>query len=130
MHCLILSHGNVAISLVNAVKQILGECENLYAIDCADLSPQALFEKICRLIEMEKLRNGLFILVGLKGGSCWNVASRVVKEKPKIEVISGVNLPMVLAFVSKKDQYPLEEFGEVLVRDGMRGIARLTRSTL
>lgn len=128
--CLLLSHGRVAKSLIEACEQILGECPHMYAIDCASLTPSALYEQIQNLIERENLRDGLFILVGLRGGSLWNAGCRVVRNWPQTEIISGLNLPMVLSFATKKDRYSFNELGDVLVHDGKNGISRLRAEQL
>jgi mannose/fructose/sorbose-specific phosphotransferase system IIA component len=122
--CIVLSHGKVAQALVDASKKIIGECSHLYAVSCEGLNPKTLYEEVTRLIESEDLNDGLFIVVGLRGGSCWNVAAKVVQNREKVELISGLNLPMVLSFITKRNQYSFEELGEVLMRDGIRGISK------
>ncbi|MFQ5825231.1 MAG: PTS sugar transporter subunit IIA [bacterium] len=122
--CIVLSHGKVAQALVDASKKIIGECSHLYAVSCEGLNPKTLYEKLTHLIESEELKDGLFILVGLHGGSCWNVAAKVVQNKDKVELISGLNLSIVLSFITKRDQYSFEELGEVLMRNGVRGISK------
>lgn len=123
--CIVLSHGQVAQAIVDASEEIVGECSNLYAVHCDGLSPKALYEKLTHLIESEKLKDGLFILVCLRGGSCWNVAVKVVQKWPKVEVISGLNLSIVLSFITKRNQYSFDELSEVLVKDAIRGVSRV-----
>ncbi len=126
--CLVLSHGKVAEAHVEACGRILGECNNLYTLGCDDLTPKALCENITHLIETRNLKDGLFIFVSLRGGSCWNAAARVAREYDKVELISGLNLPLVLSFVSKNAKYSFEDLGDVLMHDANRGIARLAHS--
>lgn len=124
--CIALSHGQVAQALIDACKQILGECHNVYALNCEGLNPRGIYENLTRLIESKDLEDGVFILVSLRGGSCWNAASKLLREREKVELISGLNLSIILSFVTKSKQYCFEDLGEILVRDGMRGITRLT----
>ncbi|MFQ5753469.1 MAG: PTS sugar transporter subunit IIA [bacterium] len=123
--CLVLSHGKVAQAYMEASKQIIGECKNLYTLSCDGLTPKILYDSITHLIESKNLKDGLFILVSLKGGTCWNVAARIAKEYEKIELISGINLSIILSFVTKSPQYRFEELGDILFNDGIRGICRL-----
>lgn len=122
--CLVISHGNIAQAFVDASKHIVGECEHLYTLNCEELSPKQLQQKIAHLIESKELKDGLFILVSLKGGSCWNAAVRVAKEFDKVELISGLNLSIILSFITKGEKYGFEELGEILRNDGIRGISR------
>ncbi|MFQ5824638.1 MAG: PTS sugar transporter subunit IIA [bacterium] len=124
--CIVLSHGQVAQALLDACKQIIGECNNVYALNCEGLNPKGIYEKITHLIESKNLTDGLFLLVSLRGGSCWNAVAKIVREREKVELISGLNLSIILSFITKRKQYSFEELSEVLVRDGKRGISRLT----
>jgi mannose/fructose-specific phosphotransferase system component IIA len=123
--CLLLSHGKIAEALLETSRRIVGECENIYALNCSSLTPEAVYEKIVYLIESENLYDGLFIVVCLKGGSCWNAGARIAKNYQKVALISGLSLPMVLSFITKRAKFPFEELAQILIEDGKRGIARL-----
>jgi len=124
--CIILSHGTIAQSILEACNRIAGEQEHVFALNCEGQTPKGLRDTIVHLIESENLRDGLFIFVSLKGGSCWNAAARIVKEFEKVQLLSGVNLPLILSFIMKRDKIPFEELGKVLVNDAIRGIARIS----
>jgi mannose/fructose-specific phosphotransferase system component IIA len=63
-----------------------------------------------------------FIFVDLRGGSCWRVAKMLVKEYPALKVISGVNIPMLVSFLSKKHDHRLDELVKIIETDAHRGI--------
>lgn len=125
--CLILSHGFLAEASLEASKQIVGECKNLYSINCHDMTPESLYKEIISLLESENLNEGLFILVSLRGGSCWNAAAKIVMEYKNVKLISGLNLSMVLSFVTKQNQYSFEELTNILMNDAVRGIVDFKR---
>lgn len=120
--CIILSHGKIAEAILEACNRIAGESELVFALNCEGRSPKALRDALAHLIESENLRDGLFIFVSLKGGSCWNAAARIVKEFDRVHLLSGLNLPVILSFILKRDKFSFEELGEVLVKDAVRGI--------
>ncbi len=122
--CLLLSHGQLAEAYLEATRRILGECDGLFAINCEAMAPDELYRNIAHLIDSQGLTDGLFILVGLRGGSCWNVAARAAHDFANVELLSGVNLPMVLSFITKRGQYRFGELAQVLLDDGTRGITR------
>ncbi|TDI86862.1 MAG: hypothetical protein E2O77_14345 [Caldithrix sp.] len=126
--CLAISHGQIAQAFLEAAKQITGECGDLYSLDSDCDTPKTLYDKITHLIESENLKDGLFILVSLRGGSCWNAAAKVAKEYEKVELISGLNLSIVLSFITKREHCGFKELAEVLLKDGVRGISRLKLS--
>ena len=69
-----------------------------------------------------KLIAATLILVSLKGGSCWNAAVTAKKQNQNVEVISGVNLAMVLSFLTKRDSHQLKGLATLVLEDGIRGI--------
>jgi PTS system mannose-specific IIA component len=66
----------------------------------------------------------VLILVDMFGGSCSNVAARLVSEKEakQAAVITGVNLPMVLEAAIDRDLYPLEALVNKIVEAGRKSI--------
>lgn len=122
---LVLSHGKIAEAFVQACKQIAGECRNLYTLNCDNLTPKDLHKQIAHLVETENFRDGLFILVSLRGGSCWNAAAKIAREYENIKLISGLNLSILLSFVTKRDKYNFEDLADILCKDGARAITRL-----
>ncbi|RMF64346.1 MAG: PTS sugar transporter subunit IIA [Calditrichaeota bacterium] len=125
--CLLITHGQIGRALVEACEQITGEVRNVFTLSCNGLTPEAIYQQITHLIEENDLKDGLFILVGLRGGSCWNAGARVVHEYDNVELISGLNLSILLSFLTKADKYPFHKLGEVMKDDGQRGIFRLTK---
>jgi len=123
--CLVISHGRIAQAFIDACKQITGNNECLYSIDCNQLTPKALYREIADLIEREKLHDGLLILVCLRGGSCWNVAAKIANEYPNVEVMSGLNLSFLLSFITKKEKYPFHQLKDIVFQDGFRGMTRM-----
>ncbi|RMD88063.1 MAG: hypothetical protein D6813_12695 [Calditrichaeota bacterium] len=124
---IILSHGPLAEAMVEACKCIIGEIDHLYALRCDDCSRDSLYEQLTHLVTSSEARDGVFIFVGLKGGSCWNVAARVVHEHDRVELISGVNISLILSFLMKRDRFRFENLGEILINDAFRGITRYTK---
>lgn len=123
--CLVLSHGRIATAFLEAAKQITGKTDDLYCLDCSGFTPKDLHQKITSLIETKNLKDGLFIFVSLRGGSCWNAAATISREYEKVQLISGLNLCLMLSFITKKDDYTFEELGTILLKDAVRGITTL-----
>jgi len=103
----------------------VGESPNLFALDCDNLATPQLYEKIAHLIESEDLKDGLIVLVCLRGGTCWNVAARIARDFPKVVVLSGVNLSLVLSFVTKHNKFTFDELASILLEDGRRAISQI-----
>ena len=93
---LILTHGGLARELVEAAEMILGRQPRFEALS---LSWTDTFEesaaKTRSALETLDSDEGVLILTDMYGGTPYNVASSFHKAG-EIEVVSGVNLPMVV----------------------------------
>jgi PTS system mannose-specific IIA component len=93
---LILTHGGLARELVEAAAMILGKKPSFHALS---LSWTDTFEesetKTRQALSNLDTTGGILILTGMYGGTPYNVAASFYKPG-EIEVVSGVNLPMVV----------------------------------
>lgn len=121
---LILSHGRLASELLEAARTIAGETPPWMEAVCLDWD--ATFEE-AREITAAKIRSmdttdGLVILTDMYGGTPFNVAASFT-ESPAVEVLAGVNLPMVvrLTCLGRAEMSPAELI-PWLVEKGKRSI--------
>lgn len=94
---LILTHGGLATELLSAARTIVGELPpdfEAVTLDWDDSFEVAL-EKANRALQRMSSTNGTLILTDMYGGTPYNVASSL-RDPGKIEVVTGVNLPMVV----------------------------------
>ena len=96
----IVTHGNMAMELIKTADFIVGRVESITGL-CVD--PQASSETIRQDIE-QAISNvdqgaGVLILTDMFGGTPSNISLSFL-ESGKIEVLSGVNLPMLLKLAS------------------------------
>lgn len=93
---LIVTHGRLAIELLNAAEAIVGEVRNIAAVsigwhDDVDIA-SAMVEKAIQRVDTG---SGVLILTDMFGGTPTNIASTFLNEG-EIEVVTGVNLPMLI----------------------------------
>lgn len=118
---IVICHSLLAFELVNAVQKILGHTEYVYAFSNDNLAPPVIYQNIVDVIKKSNT-DRIIAMVDLRGGSCWTVAKMITREFPQMKVISGVNIPMLISFLTKRDKLPFEELPQVLNVDGHRGI--------
>ncbi len=120
---IVLTHGNLGGALVKTAERIIGHVENLSSLSSTRMSPKDLKKHLEKLIRIDDENNSeYFIFVGLKGGHPWHVACLIAREYPNVSVISGVNLPMLLSFLIKRESLPAQELLQQLKKDAYRGI--------
>ncbi|MDB9925654.1 PTS sugar transporter subunit IIA [Hyphomicrobiales bacterium] len=100
---IIVTHGNLALELKSAMEHILGAQKNIEVI-CIS-SDDDLDERkndIEGSIKKIDNNNGIVMLTDMFGGTPSNLAITFLKTG-KIEIISGVNLPMLVKLIGLRD---------------------------
>jgi len=93
---LILTHGGLARELVEAAEMILGRQPRFDAVSLSWTdSFEAAAEKVRGALKTLDTDGGVLILTDMYGGTPYNVAASFHRPG-EIEVVSGVNLPMVV----------------------------------
>ena len=123
---LILTHGRLALELLEAARVIVGDLPDFQALalEWTD-GPQEAEAKLRRALEEVAGEAGVLILTDVFGGTPFRAAA-AVRRPGAVEVVSGVNLPMVvrLACGSQRGK-PVRELAEWIVERGRSGIALL-----
>ena len=104
---IIVTHGNLALELKSAMEHILGVQKNIEII-CIS-SDDDLDERkndIEGSIKKIDNNNGIVMLTDMFGGTPSNLAISFLKTG-KIEIISGVNLPMLVKLIGLRDSNDL-----------------------
>jgi PTS system mannose-specific IIA component len=121
---LIVTHRQLAEALLSASDLIMGCLEKMVAVS---LDPSAMPDELRRQIAegLAKLNgtDGVLILTDMFGGTPSNLSLSFLKEG-QVEVISGVNLPMLIKVNQlRQGQYAnLREMALTLQQSGQQGI--------
>lgn len=120
---LIVSHGSVAESFCGTAEMIMGEIENIRTAGIQPgVSSQEFGEKIEKLADEIYNDNGLLVLTDLYGGTPCNVSiMNLLNKYSKVQIISGLNLPILLEALGSRSS-SLEEVTDKLIKVGKEGI--------
>lgn len=101
---LIVTHGNLAHELLSAAKQIEADVSGMEAVPLAwsDTVDEAR-EKIREALDRMSSKNGVIIFTDMFGGTPSNISLSFL-EKGRVEIVTGVNLPMVVKFATVKEE--------------------------
>ena len=120
---LIISHCDVGREFLNAAELIVGRMDAADAIAITQLTEsKEVLEKIAKKIKALDRGQGVLILTDMFGGTPSNLSLSFLKEEA-VEVLTGVNLPMVVAVAQDRDRLSLSELGERAEQAGRRSIA-------
>jgi PTS system mannose-specific IIA component len=96
----VVTHGQLATELVNAAEMIVGDLPQFTAVSIGwhdDVNDAR--EDISQAIERVRGEEGVLLLTDMFGGTPSNLGMTFL-EKDRLEVITGVNLPMLLKLAS------------------------------
>lgn len=119
---IVVTHVDYGSALLRAVEFIAGPVQ-----DCASIQVDATLEPddaIARLNEAASRLDsgqGVLVLTDMFGGTPTNLSLSLLKTHPRVEVLTGVNLPMLLRVISNRSM-PLSELAELARNAGYEGI--------
>ncbi len=118
----IVTHGHLASELLAAAEMIVGPVKHITAVsigwhDDVDLAREEIERAIGRVGE----GRGVLMLTDMFGGTPTNIASMFLAEG-EVEVVTGVNLPMVIKLASQQEQESLADVARRVRNQGQEGI--------
>ena len=119
---IIVCHGRMAEELLNALTIILGEASNIEAISIGwydDVEDSK--KKINHSLKRVDQKSGVVIFTDMFGGTPSNLSFSFLKDN-QVEIITGVNLPMLIKFVSLQRSNHLVEVARKVVDQGKKNI--------
>jgi len=126
----IATHNGLAEILLKTAELIVGKMEGITAVSIAlDTSPGKITDAIEKAIKSVDSGDGILILNDLFGGSVGNVSLSFLEEG-KIDIVAGVNLPLLIKLStcrSKNNELTLGEMAQMLEEYGKKNIVSAGR---
>ncbi len=120
----VVTHGLLAETLIGTVELITGSRPD--AVTAVSITPNEdadrLREKIVKGIKAVNRKRGILIFTDMFGGTPSNLSYSLLEEG-QVEVISGINLPMLLRAVEERDKKTLADLAVSLESFGKRSIS-------
>ncbi|HYC89776.1 MAG TPA: hypothetical protein VEO54_11235 [Thermoanaerobaculia bacterium] len=119
---LIVTHGNLAYELLNAARQIEADVAGIEAVplewsDTVDEAREKIAAALGRMGE-----RGVIIFTDMFGGTPSNISLSFL-EHGRIEIVTGVNLPMIVKFAMvKQDAKDVATLAHVISEKGAKAI--------
>jgi mannose/fructose-specific phosphotransferase system component IIA len=126
---IVVTHGRLGEELLQTARLVFGEFGHCHAVSNVSMSRESLYEEIERLAELDP-GVGCIIFVDFFGGSCSLPCMQFEMDREGVRVISGVNLPMLLAFLNKRDKVPFDRLPMEIAERGQNSIMILDPSKL
>jgi PTS system mannose-specific IIA component len=120
---LVVTHGHLGQELVAAAEMIVGEISHIRAVSIGwhDDVNDARIDIEKRIAEVENGK-GVLILTDMFGGTPSNIALSF-HDPGKVDVVTGVNLPMIIKIANQKDGDTLDSLARIVRDQGRSSIA-------
>ena len=105
----LVTHGRLAVEFRAALEHVVGPQVQIEAVT---IGPEDDVEErrrdIIEAVKKVDSGDGVVILTDMFGGTPSNLAISVM-SRPKVEVLAGINLPMLIKLVKVRDEFPLAD---------------------
>ena len=117
----IITHGNLAKTLSDVSNLLTTPIVESYTYSNSEKSLEELSDEISEIIDLKQPENLIFF-VDLMGGSCWMLINRLKRKYPHAQLLSGVNIPMLVSFQINYNHLTWQDLLEKIIADGKKGI--------
>jgi len=105
----VVTHGRLAEEFIAAAEHVVGKQSHMKAICIApDDDVEKRRQDIVKAVDDVNQGKGVVLLTDMFGGTPSNLAISIM-GKPGIEVIAGINLPMLVKLASIRNTQPVQE---------------------
>ncbi len=118
----VVTHDNIANEMVAVTKKILTDTTGISAVGINSNAPvESNRQKIASAIAEVDNGRGVLLMSDMFGGTPSNLCLSFL-GRPRLEVISGINLPMLIKLAGDKHRHPFEELVEFIRDYGRKNI--------
>ena len=120
---LIVTHGNLGAAMIEVAREIIGESKeaDVFFLSNDGLSTDDITEKV-KNITQSYPDDHFLIITDFPGGSCFIASKKIASSDSRISALSGLNISMLLSFLTKKEILTGSRLAEVVKTDGGRAI--------
>ena len=121
---IVVSHGQLANELLSAAEMVVGPLEHIAAVsigwhDDVELAK----DEVARAIKHVDQGAGVVVLTDMFGGTPTNISAMFLKAN-EVEIVTGVNLPMIIKFATTDREMSLVDLAREVEEQGKQSIYR------
>lgn len=120
----IVTHGQLANELLAAAETVVGNLNHIRAVSIGwHDDVEMAKDEISRAIKQVSSGKGVLLLTDMFGGTPTNISAMFLKEN-EVEMVTGVNLPMVIKLASQNKEISLIDLASQVETQGKQAIYR------
>jgi mannose PTS system EIIA component len=120
----VVSHGQVANELLSAAETVVGDVSHVTAVSIGwHDDVEMAKDQVERAIRSVSNGKGVLVMTDMFGGTPTNIAAMFLKDG-EVEMVTGVNLPMVVKLAANNKDISLSELARDVEEQGKQSIYR------
>jgi mannose/fructose-specific phosphotransferase system component IIA len=123
---IIVGHGDFSNTMLKTAEQIVGKQDFVEVVSNTGMSCTLLDERLDKTVGRTN-KHQTIVFVDLPGGSCTISCYSLLKNRADLNVICGINLPILIEFFMLREKYPAEQLVPILVKKGKESIFKLEK---
>jgi PTS system mannose-specific IIA component len=105
----LVTHGRLAVEFRAALEHVVGSQDQIETVTIGpDDDVEQRRRDIIEAVRSADSGDGVVILTDMFGGTPSNLSISVM-NRPNVEVLAGINLPMLVKLAKVRDEYPLDK---------------------
>jgi PTS system mannose-specific IIA component len=122
----VATHGKLAEELIRTAEAVVGEIAQIVPVSIVATSPDVRTELKAAIQRVDQ-GQGVLLLTDIFGGSPTNLCLSFLTER-QVEVVTGVNLPMLLQLPGARMKGNIVEVAQKLVEAGQKSVAHASEA--
>jgi PTS system mannose-specific IIA component len=119
----VVTHYRLGEQLLQALRLIVPEAPPFHAVSIEpDQAVEEMRRRIGEALKTAEQGEGVLVLTDMFGGTPSNIALSFLAEH-RVEVVTGVNLPMLVKLATLAEARPLDELARFIKNYGQRNIS-------
>lgn len=118
---ILASHGDLAKGMKDTLSMIIGDVSMIEAFSSYRNEDVNIRKVVEEIVKEKYVETDIFIFTDILGGSVNTEMMSLVKEYPKIHVISGMNLPIVISVATQIEEIS-DSLLQQIIQESQQGI--------
>ncbi|MFL0167427.1 PTS sugar transporter subunit IIA [Candidatus Clostridium helianthi] len=118
---ILASHGDLAKGMKDTLGMIIGDVSTVEAFSSYRNEEVNVRETVEKIVREKYIEADIFIFTDILGGSVNTEMMSLIKEYPKIHVISGMNLPIIISVATQANEIS-ESLLQQIIEESQQGI--------
>ena len=115
----VVGHGRVAAEMVDTLQSVVGDVDAVEGVACTPTEgADSIRGRVGEAVDRVERGHGVIVLTDMLGDTASNVSLQLASRRPQLEVVAGVNMPMLVKLTTSRYGTSAHELADFIRRYG------------